>query len=291
MRLSTQSLARSSSRRPWRTIGLWVVAVVMMGAAISALLNHATTHEANFTNNPEAKQANTLLEKRLHGPERDTEILIVSSPAATVDEPTFRSYVQRLQGAIEGLGRGTVLGVGSYYQAGDPALVARDRHTTILPTVMAGSNQEAADKAPKLRRVITDTRQDGFRTQLFGPGALNDDFNKVSQEDLKSGESIGIMAALIVLVVVFGAVVAAFLPILVGIAAIGIAIGAVAIIGQLWSFSFFVTNMITMMGLAVGIDYSLFVTSRYREERRRGVEKLDAIEAAGATASRAVLFS
>ena len=56
-------------------------------------------------------------------------------------------------------------------------------------------------------------------------------------------------------------------------------------------FSFFVTNMITMMGLAVGIDYSLFIVSRYREERFKGLEKMDAIVAAGATASRAVFFS
>ncbi|MFP5319777.1 MAG: MMPL family transporter, partial [Acidimicrobiia bacterium] len=75
------------------------------------------------------------------------------------------------------------------------------------------------------------------------------------------------------------------------IAAIAIAVGLVAVAGQVSEFSFFVTNMITMMGLAVGIDYSLFVVSRYREERARGLDKLDAIEASGATASRAVLFS
>src|SRR5262249_3157254 len=81
------------------------------------------------------------------------------------------------------------------------------------------------------------------------------------------------------------------LPILVGIAAIAIAVGMVAVVGHLTHFSFFVTNMITMMGLAVGIDYSLFVTSRYREERHRGLDKLAAIEAAGAPASPAVFFS
>src|SRR5690606_12737411 len=62
-------------------------------------------------------------------------------------------------------------------------------------------------------------------------------------------------------------------------------------VGQLWDFSFFVTNMIVMMGLAVGIDYSLFILSRYREERGKGFEKLDALSNAGSTAGRAVLFS
>ena len=291
MRLSTQSLARSSSRHPWRTIALWVLAIVVAGGLISSLLSDALTHAANFTNRPEAKQAADLVEKRLRGPDRDTEIYLVSSPSATVDDPAFQSYVARLQQQIGALGPGVVLGVKSFYDTHDPTMVSADRHSTILPTVLAGKVQDADKHATTLRKVIDQTQAPGFRTQLFGVGALNADFSKVSEEDLKSGESIGIVAALVILVVVFGAVVAALLPLMIGVAAITVAIGLVALVGNLVHFSFFVTNMITMMGLAVGIDYSLFVTSRYREERRRGLDRLDAIEAAGATASRAVLFS
>ena len=89
----------------------------------------------------------------------------------------------------------------------------------------------------------------------------------------------------------FGAAVAAVTPIIMGLFAIVVGTGIVALIGQVWSFSFFVPELMTMMGLAVGIDYSLFIVSRYREERARGYEKLDAIGAAGATANRAVFFS
>jgi RND superfamily putative drug exporter len=99
------------------------------------------------------------------------------------------------------------------------------------------------------------------------------------------------MAALLVLVVVFGAIVAAFVPLVMAIAAIGVALGLVTLIGQLVGFNLFVENMILMIGMAVGIDYSLFIVSRYREERKKGYPKLDAIGAAGATASRAVFFS
>ncbi len=99
------------------------------------------------------------------------------------------------------------------------------------------------------------------------------------------------MVALIVLVIVFGAVVAGVTPIIMAIFAIAVTLGIVGLIGQVWRFSFFAPNLITMMGLAVGIDYSLFIVSRYREERQRGREKLDAVGAAGATANRAVFFS
>ena len=90
---------------------------------------------------------------------------------------------------------------------------------------------------------------------------------------------------------VFGAVVAGVTPIVMGIFSIVVTLGIVGIFGLLWDFSFFTPNLISMMGLAVGIDYSLFIVSRYREERQRGREKLDAIGASGATANRAVFFS
>ena len=84
------------------------------------------------------------------------------------------------------------------------------------------------------------------------------------------------------LIVVFASIVAAVVPIVMALFAIAIALGLVALIGQLVEFNLFVTNMVTMIGLAVGIDYSLFIVSRYREERKKGFAKLDAIGAARA---------
>ena len=102
---------------------------------------------------------------------------------------------------------------------------------------------------------------------------------------------IGLPAALIILLLVFGAVVAGLVPVLMGLLSIVIAVALTALVGQAFEVSFFVVNMISAMGLALGIDYALFILSRYREERVRGLEKIEAIVASGATASRAVLFS
>jgi putative drug exporter of the RND superfamily len=96
--------------------------------------------------------------------------------------------------------------------------------------------------------------------------------------------------ALVMLVFVFGAVVASVIPIILA-GAIAIALGAAAVFGLAFDLPFFIANIITMIGLAVGIDYSLFIVARYREERANGLDKLDAISHAGATASRAMLFS
>jgi RND superfamily putative drug exporter len=94
-----------------------------------------------------------------------------------------------------------------------------------------------------------------------------------------------------VLLAVFGALVASLLPLGLGLVAIAVAMGAVGLLGLAFHLAFTVTNMVSMMGLAVAIDYSLFIVSRYREERRSGAAKHDAIQTTGATASRAVLFS
>src|SRR3712207_664972 len=81
------------------------------------------------------------------------------------------------------------------------------------------------------------------------------------------------------------------MPLVLAIVSIVVALGLTALVAQAFALSFFVVNMLTGMGLALGIDYALFVVSRFREERARGVDKDDAIAAAGATSSRAVLFS
>ncbi len=84
-------------------------------------------------------------------------------------------------------------------------MVSKDRHTTLLPTVITGPKVDASDKAPKLREVLAEPpAPSGFRVQAFGLGSLNADFAKVAEEDLAKGESVGMLAALIILVVVFG---------------------------------------------------------------------------------------
>ena len=116
-------------------------------------------------------------------------------------------------------------------------------------------------------------------------------FAELAEKDLVTGETIGISVALIILALVFGSVTSAFIPVVMAIVAIFVAIGMVSVVGQIVDLNDFVTNIMTMMGLAVGIDYCLFILSRYREERDAGVEKIQAIANTGSTAGRAVMFS
>jgi RND superfamily putative drug exporter len=282
---STEGIARASARRPWITLGLWVLAIAVAGWISSQYLADALTTSADFTNSPEAVQAEELIEERF-GEEGITEILILSSDDSTVDDPAFEQAVRTVQSEANDEGGEAV----TFYDAEDPSMVSEDRGTTLVPVTFEDT-ENMADYLPTVEGLIETGEQNGFMAQAFGPITIEDDFSTIAEEDLAQGETFGVLVALVVLVLVFGALVAGLIPIAMGIASIAVAIGLVALVGIAVDFSFFVTNMITMMGLAVGIDYSLFIVSRYREERFKGLEKMDAIGAAGSTASRAVFFS
>jgi RND superfamily putative drug exporter len=287
---STEALAEASARRPWRVIGLWLAVLVGSFVVIGTLLSGALTTEVRLTNNPESQRADTLL-KQWRGPDHDQEIVIVQSQDLTVDDPVFQTKVKDIFGRISALGPSIVLGGTNFYQGDDQSLASSDKHTTIMQFAMTGDRQDAQDNIDKLLAITDPQDQGQFHILNAGRAAVNDETQSIAQHDLEKGETIGIPIALLVLVLVFGALTAAIIPIILGIFSIIIAIGVTAIFGQAFQFSFFVTNVITMMGLAVGIDYSLFIVSRYREERARGLDKYQAIHAAGSTASRAVFFS
>ena len=292
MRLSTESLARASATHAWRTVGIWTAVLVVALVLIATLLADGLTTEFTYSNNPDSKIGEALLEERLRGPRRVNEVVIVQSAERVVDDPVFERKVRELFEEIIGLGPDVVQGGVNYYMIPDRAMVADDGHTTIIPLVMAGSFDDAVDNVEQITDLVAAADgKDGFRVLIAGEASISLESNQISQRDLIRGEGIGIPAALVILMFVFGALVAAFIPLLVAIFAIAIAIGLAALVGQVFQLSFFVTNMITMIGLAVGIDYTLFVVSRFREERRRGHPKIDAIGRAGATASRAVFFS
>ncbi|MBM3132257.1 MAG: MMPL family transporter, partial [Chloroflexi bacterium] len=271
--------------------GIWIAFFLVAGALASVFLADALTNEMAFTNNPESKRAYNMIEDHITGPEKANEFVIVRSETLTVDDPAFQQTIGQIYKDLQGLGGDVVESVIAY-QPGAESLVSADRRTTIMPVVMAGDFDEAMDNIGQVRRIVDSADgENGFTALVTGDASLDEDFGKAAEKDLQTAELVGVPIALLVLVVVFGALVAALIPVIIGALAILMAVGAAAVIGQAHELSIFITNMIVAMGLALGIDYSLFIISRYREERKKGLEKIDAIGIAGATASRAVFFS
>jgi len=303
MRINPESLARASSRHPGRTVAVWLLILVAGIASAATLLGPALTTEFDFTNVPEAKRAQLLLEERQLEEDIVTETFVVTTDSGDgIQDPAFADQVNGLLGDLSALGPEVVTTVPAAYPlseaaAADPLVGAlgpipsEDGTAVLFTAVLAGDVDEATEHALDVAEVRDAWSADGVEVYQLGQVSSSEDFKKISEEDLRFGESIGVLAAIIVLIVVFGAVVAGLTPIVMGIFAIAVTLGVVGFFGLIWDFSFFTPNLISMMGLAVGIDYSLFIVSRYREERSKGREKLDAIAMSGATANRAVFFS
>ena len=302
----TELLARVSARRPFVIIVIWAVAALIAGGlAVDAeiapgpkpltdILDKATTAEFRLSSNAESERADRLLEDRFRGPKPIGEIVILQSDSLTVDAPEFQAKVKAVYEDVLSLGDGIVKPTPqqNYYLTNDPSLVSADRSTIIIPLVMTGSLEEAVENVPDVLHVVEEEDgKDGFRVLMVGDASTAHENNELAENDLRKGERIGIPIALIILLVLFGTVTAALMPIGLSIACIVVAFGITALIGQAFELVFFVTLMIIMIGLAVGIDYSLVIISRYRDELARGLDKQEAIERAGATAGRTVLFS
>ncbi|MGH8871203.1 MAG: MMPL family transporter [Acidimicrobiia bacterium] len=286
----TETLARGSARRPWRTVVTWVVLLVVAVALTAQFLGDALTTSISFTNEPESIRAMNRIEA-VRGEPTDTEFVVVTSEPEVVSDPGYMAYVGDIEAALVGLGPDLVTTVGSYLSETGP--VSESGRSALLPVTIAGSDLDVVSgNAETVRETVASIQAPtGYRALVAGPATLNNDFNAIAEEDLRTGETIGIAVALVVLVLVFGSVVSGVIPVILGVVAIAVALGLAAVVGMFMDLSFFITNMITMIGLAVGIDYSLFIVSRYREERSTGFEKLEAIGRAGASATRAVFFS
>ena len=290
--LSTEGLARSSSNRPWITIGIWVAILVLAMFLNATLLGSATTTEFRFTNGVDSQAALDLLEERLRGPRPMTEMVIVQSETLTVDDPAFQAKAEDVYNTILGLGPDVIKFGQNYYQEADESLVSDDRRTTIMPLVLIGELDEATSNIDEILDIIKGANGTGdFRVLIVGDISIPFESNELGQKDIEQGESIGVPVALIILLLLFGAVLAALLPLGLAIVSIIVALGATAVIGQYVDLIFFVTLIISMIGLAVGIDYSLIIVSRFREELGRGLNIHEAVARAGSSAGRTVFFS
>lgn len=277
----TEALARRAAARPRRTLAIWAALVVAALALVATSL-HGLTSNGTVTGHPASAQAESLYAQAFPGP-KVTDVVVVHSDRSSVGDPSYRAFVAGLVARLRATGG--IDYANSYLTGAAP--VSPDRHATVVQIAITGDSA-----AKRVVRAVQQAAGGGFTTAITGDHSVGADFGTVSQTDLEHGEfAIGLPAALVVLLLVFASVVGGLVPVLMAILSIVVGLGIVALLSLEFTLSVFIVNMLTGMGLALGIDYSLFVVSRYREERGHGLAKDAAISTAGATASRAVLFS
>jgi uncharacterized membrane protein YdfJ with MMPL/SSD domain len=282
----TERLARVASRHPWWTVAAWVVGLVLAFAIVTTTLGDVLTTEGRVTSPTDSERAAELQNERFQPTLADfnhdvTEVVIVRAVSGPIDH----AKVEQLAKDLRAAGASFVA-----TSADDTRLVSQEGDAEALLVALGLDAEDKVD--PVVAAVESVDADPAYEAAITGDFVSDADLEQLSQDDLRNGELFfGAPAALIILLLVFGAVVAGLIPLVLAILSIVVALALTAIVGQFFELSVFVQNMIFGMGLALGIDYSLFILSRFREERSQGKEKLQAIEMAGATASRAVLFS
>jgi len=243
----------------------------------------------------EAARASELLKQAFPGPFADYVAIVVHGPVRWTNQ-RFGVVLDTLKAAAER--RPYVSQVIAVRAIGESSFVSKDRRTTFLIAALTPEFTSDISKSvvPDLRAAVHDAlarapQADGFDVKVTGFPALDHDVRTVSAEDTKRGEERAVPATLVVLVVAFGALVAAMLPVIVGVLAITIALGLVTVAARYLPMSVFVLNITTMVGLGVGIDYSLLIVTRFREELNRGLSPVDAAVRTIETAGSAVITS
>jgi RND superfamily putative drug exporter len=277
------------------------VVIVAAGALANTMLESALDGDQGPTKVLEYERAQMLISERFDeldgkneqaeeetGPATSDEFVLIFADGLKPGDAAFDQRVYEFGDALEAAqtADGVEVMVGKFT---DYEGRVSDDGTTLLTTIDVLDS--SAGEITTLLHVTEEFTDGQFEVYMVGNASIEHTFSELAESDLVTGETIGIAIALIILALVFGSVVSAIIPIILAVAAIFTAIGMTSIVGQFMELNEFVPNIVSMMGLAVGIDYSLFILSRYKEERERGLDKQAAIEAAGGTAGRAVVFS
>ena len=243
----------------------------------------------------DAVRAVEVMERELPG-QPPSIGLIFSHPTLRARDPAFRAAVERALAPLREDTRVARIRTAWDSTPPEPARLSRDGRRTLVTLELQGRAPAFASMtfgglSPGLYEAIRgQVRSDELDVVAVGVTAMNHDFTRVAREDLRRSELVVLPLVLALLLLVFGSVVAATVPLLVGMLAVAVGLAGTALLGSVMSVSAYANNVVSMVGLGVAIDYSLFVVSRFREELPRH-PPAEALARTVATAGRAVIFS
>ena len=279
-------MARWSAHHRKKAIFGWLgLAIALFAISIVSPLKQIVFE----TSGPgESGQADTIIYNEFKQP--GGESVLVQNASVRADSPEFRavvlSVVQRLS-SLEDVAK-----VESPYEAGNGGQVSSDRHSVLVPVEIRGPADEAADKVDPIvdQVAMVQKANPDFYVGSFGE-STGKQIEGAFFDDLKKAGLISLPLTLAILLLAFGALVAAGIPLLLGITAVLGTLGIVALVSQVLPMSDSVPAIVLLIGLAVGVDYTMFYLKREREERAAGRSEEAALEAAAATSGRSVLIS
>ena len=284
---SFERLGRWASRRRYWIVGAWAV-VLLAAVPLAARTGDALRAGGFIRRDLESARSKQLLHDAIGVPEAAVAV-VFHSDTLRAGDPAFETAAQRAVAGV--VGAPYVLGIVTHALARDQ--VSADGHTAYDVVTIDLPADDSPLALPGIRAALVEVPE--LEVGLAGGPAFYGDVQDVSEADLRRSELISLPLAALALLLVFGSVVAAALPLAIGGAGVVTALAGIYLVASATPMSIFVLNLATLLGLGLGVDYSLLMTSRFREELAargwRGDAVEDAVGATLATAGRAVFFS
>jgi uncharacterized membrane protein YdfJ with MMPL/SSD domain len=286
MQGAMERLGSFLERRRWLVVGVWVVVLLASAPFAARQTEHLTS--GGFVVPGSGSETVDRSLGQFDRAQRDSlAVVLARKPGAS--EADVRAAVDRVGRIADRLEHARL----------SPAVAAQAKREVgrssivVVPLDVRGSQDELSDLAVDMREEVGAGAgpREGVQTYLVGQQALWAGMQDLSKEDLESAEKTGFPIVLVILLAVFGSLAAAALPLALGIASVSITGAGIFFLSQATDMSVFVTNVASMIGIGVAVDYSLFILARYREEMRAGREPAQARAIAMRTSGLAVVFS
>jgi RND superfamily putative drug exporter len=277
----TVRVARWSATHPWRAIGLWVVFVAVCFAAGSWAGTRTASDEDMAQG--ETARATEIIDSG-HFDDPAEENVLITSRSGELDRAAASAAAADVAARLGALR--------DVAEVGRPA-ASPDGRALLVPVTMAGDADTASDRVGTLLDATAEVQagHPGLRVEEVGGASIDKGINDQVANDLSKAEFISLPVTLLIMLVAFGAIIAAGVPVLLALSAVGSAFGLSALASHLVPAVDTISSVILLMGMAVGVDYSLFYLKREREERDNGNPHVRAVEIAAATSGHAVVVS
>lgn len=273
-----------ASRR--RTVLIVSTLVILAGAGLAPVFQSQLLGVGYDTPGTESKEATQFIADRTGYTERD--ILVVNSERYTAGDAVFEQALRRAFAAIKEVNDGFLV-----LPPGTPGggAVSRDGHAVTAIVAVKGEAADRQDDAKKMQEKVDDAMPSGMHAGITGNSPLLADLIHIEEKDMIKAELVGLPIAGLILIAAFGSLVAAGLPMLLAMCGLLTSFGLIAGVMLFMDFNSFAESLMAMIGLAIGIDYSLLLVRRFREERSKGGEPVDALARTLSTAGRTIMFS
>lgn len=280
-------LARLTTRRPRLVLLAWLL-VVIASLPFAARVGEVLSGQPDVPMGSDAAVVKGILHADFAQPDDTNVVLVVRGGDASVGSPTFERAFDDMARRIRALPGVTSLR--DHRSLTGLELVAEDRGFSVALVTIGSADLNGAKRVADAIRAVTEDAPP-LRVQMAGGPATLQEIERVSEDDARRAEVFGLPISLVILAVAFGALVASALPLIVAVTSITVSLALLYGIGQVTEFAVFTQTIVTMLGLATGIDYALLMVNRFREELRQTFDPRESAERAASSAGKAVAFS